>query len=120
MRAAATAVRGMSAGRRMWAVLGGMGELGESAQDEHVALGEWLAEAGVDRVVVVGELGRGIAEQAPSAVWVPDVDAALQILRAKVAGGDVVLVKASRSERLERVALALTPDPAEPEGGTDA
>jgi UDP-N-acetylmuramoyl-tripeptide--D-alanyl-D-alanine ligase len=120
MRAAATAVRGMAARRRMWAVLGGMAELGASAHDEHRALGRWLSDAGVDRVVVVGDLGRDIVEGLPEADWVPDVDAALAKLRAELARGDVVLVKASRSERLERVALALTPDPAEPEGGTDA
>jgi UDP-N-acetylmuramoyl-tripeptide--D-alanyl-D-alanine ligase len=37
-----------------------------------------------------------------------DADAALDALRNRLAPGDVVLVKASRSAGLERVALALT------------
>jgi UDP-N-acetylmuramoyl-tripeptide--D-alanyl-D-alanine ligase len=50
---------------------------------------------------------------------VADADAALALLRAEVAPGDVVLVKASRAEGLERVADGLldpagdtAPDPA--------
>jgi hypothetical protein len=50
---------------------------------------------------------------------VPDVDAAIALLRAELRPQDVVLVKASRAAGLERVALALTaagPGPA----GVDA
>ena len=39
---------------------------------------------------------------------VPDVDAAVSLLRERLVPGDVVLVKASRAAGLERVALALT------------
>jgi UDP-N-acetylmuramoyl-tripeptide--D-alanyl-D-alanine ligase len=38
---------------------------------------------------------------------VPDADAAIAMVRAEIRPGDVVLVKASRSVGLERVALAL-------------
>jgi UDP-N-acetylmuramoyl-tripeptide--D-alanyl-D-alanine ligase len=38
---------------------------------------------------------------------VPDVDAAVALLREQLAPGDVVLVKGSRSAGLERVAAAL-------------
>jgi len=43
-------------------------------------------------------------------VWVPDVAAALALLRAEVAPGDVVLVKASRAIGLDVVATALLQD----------
>jgi UDP-N-acetylmuramoyl-tripeptide--D-alanyl-D-alanine ligase len=43
---------------------------------------------------------------------VPDVPAALEILRDELAPGDVVLVKASRSAGLERVAEGLLTDTA--------
>jgi UDP-N-acetylmuramoyl-tripeptide--D-alanyl-D-alanine ligase len=39
---------------------------------------------------------------------VPDAGAAVSALRGRLQGGDVVLVKASHSIHLERVALALT------------
>jgi UDP-N-acetylmuramoyl-tripeptide--D-alanyl-D-alanine ligase len=38
---------------------------------------------------------------------VPDIDAALALLRAELRPGDVLLVKASRAVRLERVAEAI-------------
>jgi UDP-N-acetylmuramoyl-tripeptide--D-alanyl-D-alanine ligase len=41
---------------------------------------------------------------------VPDVEAAVALLRAELAPGDVVLVKASRSAGLDRVATALLGD----------
>jgi len=40
-------------------------------------------------------------------VLVPDIEAALAHLRGRLQPGDVVLVKASRSLGLERLALAL-------------
>ena len=40
-------------------------------------------------------------------MWVPDVDAAIALLREQVQPGDIVLVKASRSIGLEKVAEAL-------------
>ena len=41
------------------------------------------------------------------AAWVPNVDAALELLRRQVEPGDVILVKASRAAGLERLAEAL-------------
>jgi UDP-N-acetylmuramoyl-tripeptide--D-alanyl-D-alanine ligase len=43
-------------------------------------------------------------------VRVDDVDAALDVLRAALRPGDVVLVKASRAAGLERLAAALLAD----------
>jgi UDP-N-acetylmuramoyl-tripeptide--D-alanyl-D-alanine ligase len=43
-------------------------------------------------------------------VQVPDADTAIELLRQQVRPGDVVLVKASRSVGLERVAQALLAD----------
>jgi len=40
--------------------------------------------------------------------WVPDVDSAIALLSNIIQPGDVVLVKASRSVGLERVAQVLT------------
>jgi UDP-N-acetylmuramoyl-tripeptide--D-alanyl-D-alanine ligase len=88
-----------------------MGELGAAAGAEHRAIGRYAAELGVDRVVAVGESARELAVGA-GAVCVPDRDAAVRLLAAELRDGDVVLVKASRSAGLERVALELLADPA--------
>ena len=113
MAAALRALTTMARGRRSWAVLGEMGELGPAAADEHRRIGELTAELGVDRVVVVGpDAQRLYAAAREGAVHVDDADAAIALLRAQLRPEDVVLVKASRAAGLERVALAL----AEPVG----
>ncbi len=111
MRAALRALAAMSAGRRSWAVLGEMAELGPAAGAEHAAVGALVAQTGVDRLVVVGTRAEGIAGGAAGAGLEPrrvaDVEAAVSLLRSELAAGDVVLVKASRAAGLERVAEGL-------------
>ncbi|SNQ45646.1 UDP-N-acetylmuramoyl-tripeptide--D-alanyl-D-alanine ligase [Frankia canadensis] len=99
------------AGGRAIAVLGGMGELGDAADDEHDALGRLAARLGVDRLVAVGSATRRVDEAARrdgawtgESVWVADVDEAVAAVVALARPDDAVLVKASRSYGLERVA----------------
>jgi UDP-N-acetylmuramoyl-tripeptide--D-alanyl-D-alanine ligase len=106
MRAALDALVGLAAGRRTWAVLGEMRELGDASVEEHRRIGRRAAELAIDRVVVIGDGARPIA-QTVEAVVVPDVASAVELLEHEVRSGDVVLVKASRSIGLERVAAAL-------------
>ncbi|HEY9410612.1 MAG TPA: UDP-N-acetylmuramoyl-tripeptide--D-alanyl-D-alanine ligase [Jiangellaceae bacterium] len=114
MRAALKALAALGRGRRIWAVLGQMLELGDSSTAEHDALGRLAVRLDVSRLVAVGEGARpiqlGAAHEGSwgdEASWVPDADAALAILRAELRSGDVVLVKASRATGLERLAEAL-------------
>jgi UDP-N-acetylmuramoyl-tripeptide--D-alanyl-D-alanine ligase len=108
MAAALRALRTMARGRRSWAVLGAMGELGAAAEEEHRAVGRLAAELGVDRVLVVGADAAAITDGRPGALYEHDADAAIERLRAELRPEDVVLVKASRSAGLERIALALS------------
>ncbi|WP_037577319.1 UDP-N-acetylmuramoyl-tripeptide--D-alanyl-D-alanine ligase [Phaeacidiphilus oryzae] len=104
--------------RRSWAVLGEMAELGESSLTEHDAIGRLAVRLDVTRLVAVGgneaawlELGaRNEGSWGEESVHVSDADAAIALLREQVEPGDVVLVKASRSKGLERVAEALLAD----------
>ena len=100
-----------AAGRRGWAVLGPLGELGAAEDPAYRELGGLVARLGIDRLVVVGQRARSIAAGARSgglsAVLVPDVPAALALLGSELAAGDVVLVKASRAFGLERIAEGL-------------
>jgi UDP-N-acetylmuramoyl-tripeptide--D-alanyl-D-alanine ligase len=115
MRAALRALRAMAGGRRTWAVLGEMRELGEQSAVEHEALGRAVVEHGVSRLVVVGEAARPVLTGASAArrtgetehLFAPDAAAALEALRDGVRTGDVVLVKASRATGLEVVAERL-------------
>ncbi|MFC5062358.1 UDP-N-acetylmuramoyl-tripeptide--D-alanyl-D-alanine ligase [Actinomycetospora atypica] len=107
MRAALTTLAAM--GGRHTAVLGPMAELGDDADAAHAELGRLAASTGLHRLVVVGEAARGVHEAARSAGLasdlVPDATAAVEAVHAEP--GDVVLVKASRSAGLEKVAQAL-------------
>ena len=89
-------------GRRRIAILGGMAELGEHADEHHHRIAELAAELGIE-VLAVGDLARGY----DAATWVPDASEALAAARELVEPGDAVLVKASRSVALEGIAPAL-------------
>lgn len=115
MTAALDALAGMVTSGRRWAVLGHMAELGPGSAEAHQAIGRHAARVGVDGLVVVGDEATGIAEGArevgdytdDTLQAVGDPAAAATLLRRLVHGGDVVLVKASRSVGLEGVADAL-------------
>lgn len=112
MAAALRALVDIAGGRRTWAVLGEMRELGPAAMAEHETIGRLAVRLDVDRLVVVGPEARAMHVSGPAAtgtesVYVPDVDSAVLLLAAELAADDVVLVKASRAAGLERVAAAL-------------
>jgi UDP-N-acetylmuramoyl-tripeptide--D-alanyl-D-alanine ligase len=115
VRAALAALSTMARGRRAFAVLGQMTELGDDAERLHETVGEAAAAAGLAALIVVGADAAPILVGAKSAsswhgepVWVPDAATAVRAARDRLRDGDVVLVKASHSIGLERVALALT------------
>ena len=94
--------------RRRVAVLGEMLELGPEAHARHVEVGRAAAAAGLTRVLAVGPGAAGVADGAGDVgEHVDDVDVAVATLRAWLEPGDVVLVKASRGARLERVTRGL-------------
>jgi len=96
---------GQRAGRRTIAVLGEMRELGPTAADEHAAVGDLADTLGIDQVLVVGVEAAAIGGNVTH--HVASVTDALDWLRQNVLRDDVVLVKASRGARLERVADGL-------------
>lgn len=93
--------------RRSWAVLGPLAELGEAAAPAYREIGALTTRLGVDRLVVVGQPAQPLHHAVPGSALVPDVPAAVELLGGELAAGDVVLIKASRSFGLERVAEAL-------------
>jgi UDP-N-acetylmuramoyl-tripeptide--D-alanyl-D-alanine ligase len=106
--AAALRALAVFGGSRTVAVLGEMLELGDGGPDAHLEVGRLAAELGIDRVLAVGAGAAGIAQGAGDrGTGVADVDEALRELSAWLTPADVVLVKASRSVRLERVTEAL-------------
>jgi len=107
-------------GRRAFAVLGPMNELGDESRQRHEEAGALAARAGVAGLIVVGEdaapmLTGAKAERSwrGELISVPDAGGAVAALGNLLAPGDVVLVKASRAVGLERVAFALTGEAAQ-------
>lgn len=104
MRASLSTFSELSVKGRKWAVVGGMRELGDTADAEHAALGPFIDGLDLDGVIVVGELARPIACACIDAFfYCADADAVARILRERLVAGDQVLLKASRGEQLERV-----------------
>ena len=119
MRAALETLARIAAQRptaRSYAVLGQMAELGTHATAAHDELGRLAARLELNEVVAVGAearpICRGVAQAGTRTRCrsVPDVAAAVAVLRAELAPGDLVLVKASRAASLERVAAAIAGD----------
>ncbi|MBM3689974.1 MAG: UDP-N-acetylmuramoyl-tripeptide--D-alanyl-D-alanine ligase [Actinobacteria bacterium] len=117
MRAALKALVAMGEGRRTWAVVGEMKEIGATSVDEHDAIGRLAVRLDIDRLIAVGDGARPVhlgasheGSWGDESAWVPDPQAAVDLLRAQVHPGDVVLVKASRSVGLDAVATALIED----------
>ena len=114
-------------GRHTWAVLGDMLELGDTAVDEHAAIGRFAAAIGVEHLVAIGEHARDITAAAVAAglvsgraVAAADKLTAVATVTAGLGPGDVVLVKASRGLALDTVAddilTAVAPSPREAPG----
>lgn len=107
MRAALADLAGRS-GRRV-AVLADMMELGPDEGRFHREVGEAAAEAGIDLLIAVGERAAGYVAGAGGieAVHIATVEEALGEVPGMLREGDVVLLKGSRSMRLERLADAI-------------
>jgi UDP-N-acetylmuramoyl-tripeptide--D-alanyl-D-alanine ligase len=126
VRAAISTLAVMAADGRAIAVLGQMTELGGDADELHEAAGAQAATANVACLVVIGDQAAPMAAGAKSVrswhgelLHVPDAAAAARVLRNRLTGGDVVLVKASHSIGLERLAMALTGErPLQDEAGS--
>ena len=97
-------------GGESWAFLGKMQELGESSLSDHGAIGTLASELGIDHLVCVGapEYARNLAESDAMAIHICEDKAQALVIAQNIHEGDVALVKASRSEKLEELAEAIS------------
>jgi UDP-N-acetylmuramoyl-tripeptide--D-alanyl-D-alanine ligase len=98
-------------GRRV-AVLGDMAELGAYSDAAHQEVGQRAAELGVGQLFVVGKMAGVMARGARNAglnrvLEFAEVETAANAVKQFLKSGDVVLLKASRATRLERIAEVL-------------
>lgn len=98
-------------GRRV-AVLGDMNELGAHSEAAHAEVGRRAAELGIGQLFAVGKMASVTAKAARDAglnrvLEFVDVEAAMKAVKQFLKPGDVVLLKASRAARLERIVETL-------------
>ena len=97
------------AGQR-WLVLGDMLELGEEEKTMHQQAGLVAREAGVSKLFTYGSLAAHAADSfGAGGIAYTDMDALCADLTSQMSADVVVLVKGSRSGRMERVVQALVP-----------
>ena len=95
-------------GGERWLVLGEMRELGEDSSQLHAEIGEFARQCGVTRLLAVGDEARHAVEAfGAGSTWFASAEDLIASLADGIGPGITVLVKGSRSNRLERVAAAL-------------
>jgi UDP-N-acetylmuramoyl-tripeptide--D-alanyl-D-alanine ligase len=98
-------------GRRV-AVLGDMEELGAHSEASHAEIGKRAAELKIGQLFAVGKMANIVAKAARDGgltrvIEFENVEAAMKAIKNFLKAGDVVLLKASRASRLERIAEIL-------------
>ena len=98
---------------RRWLVMGDMGELGDYAVESHGDIGRFARNNRIDRLFATGKLS-ALAVEAFGAggEWFENTDALARAVNAELTREVCVLVKGSRSNRLERVVEELVGSPA--------
>lgn len=91
-------------------ILGDMAELGADAANIHASVGNAIRDAGVTRLYATGPLSKSaVSAFGDNARWFPTVESLISTLTQSLqrSGKANVLVKGSRSMRMERVVKAL-------------
>ena len=111
MRAAIDLLGGAGNGRQRVAVLGTMREMGSHAGRVHKELAQYALASGADVIAAVGEMAVALEQHGANdarIVTAPDVAELWAILKPRLAADAVILLKASRGVRLERLIPMLT------------
>ncbi|HEY3496662.1 MAG TPA: UDP-N-acetylmuramoyl-tripeptide--D-alanyl-D-alanine ligase [Polyangiaceae bacterium] len=112
-RASLRTARELADGRkaRLVLVLGEMRELGALSAREHRELGDAIGASGASALIAVSGDARlyveAVHDSGMDACFAADAEAGLAAARERIRPGDVVLVKASRGVRAERVVQGL-------------
>ena len=78
-----------------------MHELGETSREAHEKIATLASDLGVDHLIAINT-----EEYGSKAVYFKDWESSLSLMK-EISPGDVILVKASRAEGLERLADAI-------------
>jgi UDP-N-acetylmuramoyl-tripeptide--D-alanyl-D-alanine ligase len=91
-----------------WLVLGAFGELGETSPDIHSELGQIIKAKGVSKLLAVGsDTSHTVKSFGQGARFFQNQDDLIATLKQELTGKETILVKGSRSQRMENVVAAL-------------
>jgi UDP-N-acetylmuramoyl-tripeptide--D-alanyl-D-alanine ligase len=108
-RAAVDLLDGTARGRQRVLVLGTMRELGAGAAALHAEIAKRAVQSSIEVIAGIGDFAPALAALGDGrVVTAPDVDELWPLLRAKIAPDAVILLKASRGMKLERIVPHLT------------
>ena len=108
MRASLATVGAMRTGGKRFAILGQMGELGDSSEQAHREIGQLAMSEGFDHICSVSDGAQGITEglsaSAGQAIHhFPSQEEAAAFLKQNAKPGDLVLLKGSRSAAMDTI-----------------
>jgi len=111
-------LKGLKAVGVKWAIMGDMLELGKLSEEEHRRLGREIAKAGIDYLVVKGEMARDIARGARKVGMdkdhifeFSDTKSAGLFIQNRIKKGDLLLIKGSQGSRMEKITKELMAEP---------
>jgi UDP-N-acetylmuramoyl-tripeptide--D-alanyl-D-alanine ligase len=108
-RAAIDLLDGMAKGKQRVLVLGTMRELGPRAPELHAEIARRAVESSIEVVAGIGDFATALSTaNGGRVITAPDVDELWPLLRARLAPDAVILLKASRGVKLERLVPHLT------------
>ncbi|RTZ66960.1 MAG: UDP-N-acetylmuramoyl-tripeptide--D-alanyl-D-alanine ligase [Aquificaceae bacterium] len=90
-------------------ILGDMGELGDNSQQLHAEIGQYAKKKGIEGLYCLGDYSKQACQEfGDSGYSFDEIDPLLDQLKQGIEQSMTVLVKGSRSMRMERVVEALT------------
>ena len=91
-----------------WVVMGAFGELGPESAKIHEEIGELLSSKGVVRLLAIGPDAKNTVKAfGKGAVFFDSQEELIGALKAELKGDETILVKGSRTQRMENVVAAL-------------
>ncbi|HMB66294.1 MAG TPA: cyanophycin synthetase, partial [Patescibacteria group bacterium] len=105
-------------GKRKWAVLGDMLELGVYTEEGHREVGKAMVDSGFNKLVTVGERAWNIAQAARDqgmkkgdVFHFSDNREAGKFVQSRIEQGDLIFIKGSQGARMEKIVKELMADP---------
>ena len=91
-----------------WVVLGAFGELGPESAKIHEEIGELISSKGVVRLLAIGpDAKNSVRSFGKGATFFDSQEDLIDTLKAELQGDEIILIKGSRVQQMEKVAAAL-------------